>query len=77
MSHFEGCGGELEEACTEVLRIEPEATLFGDDGMNMGTLELLLVFKANWIDRLVISRIVRAEILKEDATDCRKYSLFL
>ena len=43
MSNLEGCGDELEDACTEALRMEPDATLFGDDGMNMGTLELLLV----------------------------------
>jgi hypothetical protein len=68
MSDLEGCGDELEDACTEVLRIEPEATLFGDDGMNMETLELLLIFKVNWIDRLIIGRIVRAENFQEDAT---------
>jgi len=45
MSNLEGCGDELEDACTEALRMEPDATLFGDDGMNMGTLELLLVIE--------------------------------
>ena len=36
MSDLEGRGDELENACTETLQIEPEATSFGDDGMNMG-----------------------------------------
>jgi hypothetical protein len=56
MSDLEGCGDELEDAFTEALRIEPEATLFGDDDMNMGILKLL-VFKVNRIDG-VIGRIV-------------------
>ena len=48
MSELEGCGDELEDACTEASRIEPEATLFGDDSMNMKPLVVVNTQEMNW-----------------------------